>query len=231
MSQKIFTSTFLRYALLPLFLLIFLFPLSGQDDARSKKIIDDMADKFKSYPSVFLNFSLSTTLLQGKPETEQEWKIWIKNNMYKLEIPDYVIYFDGSRIYQYMPEHHEVNIAKPDLDENDADFQMLNPLSFFHLSSKSFKTNFVKESVLNKRNVYEIDLYPIQIRTANYSRIRIMVEKTTLQLVYLKAFMIDGTNHALSFKPYEIQKTALRDAFFKFNHLEHPNVEVIDLTF
>jgi len=216
-----------------LFSIFFLFNAYSQvDDPRSKKIIDDMAARFKTYPSVSLNFSAVVTQLRTDSDTEFEGKIWVKNdNMYKLEIPDQVFFFDGSKIYQYLPDVKEVNVTKPDPNENDEIFQLLNPLSYFDISSKSFKSNLVKESTMNNRKVYEIDLYPIQLKTTQFSRIRIMVERTSLQLVYLKAFMKDGTHYALTFKPYDIHKTALRDSFFRFNSLEYPNVEVIDLTF
>ena len=131
----------------------------------------------------------------------------------------------------YIPEVKEVNVNKPDPDEDDEDFQLLNPQTYLNISSKSFKSKLVKESTLNNRKVHEIDLYPIQLKTTKYSRIRLMVEKSTLQLVHLKAFLKDGTQYTLSFKPYEVLQTALRDSFFTFNTLEHPNVEVIDLSF
>ena len=129
-----------------------------------------------------------------------------------------------------MPNFNEVNISKPDPDESDEDFQLLNPQTYFNISSKSFRSNLVKESVQNSRSVYEIDLYPIDVKATKYSRIRVMVEKSTLQLVYLNVFMKSGTNYTLSFKPYNVLP-ALRDSFFTFNKLEYPNVEVIDLTF
>jgi outer membrane lipoprotein-sorting protein len=203
----------------------------GQDNTRSQKIIDDMIAKFKTYPSVSINFSATTTQLQDKSEVDYEGKLWLKGNRYKLEIPDYVLYFDGSKNYLYYPEVNEVNITKPDPDEDDEDFQLMNPQALFNLSSKNFKSTLVKESTQNGRRVYEIDLYPIQLKTTKYSRIRTMVEKSTLQLVYLKAFLKDGTQHTISFKPFDIHQTALRDSFFTFNRLEHPNVEMIDLTF
>jgi len=212
-------------------LFFFLFCAYGQDDARSKKIIDDMTAKFKTYPSVSLSFSAITTHWQNQPETEQVGKLWLKSNKYKLELPDFVIFFDGSKIYQYLPAVKEVNVTKPDPDEDDENFQLLNPQSYFNLSSKSFKSNLVKESTINNRIVFEIDLYPINIKTTNFSRIRVMIEKSTLQLVHLNAIMTDGTQHALSFKPYEIPLTELRDSFFTFNKSEHPGVEVFDLSF
>ena len=215
-----------------LFMLLFSLCAYGQqDDPRSQKIINDMTAKFKSYPSVSLSFSAVITQLQDKSEAKWEGKIWLKSNKYKLEIPEFVFYFDGSKIYQYLPDVNEVNITKPDPAENDEVFQLLNPHTYFNLSSKIFKSSLAGESVQNNRRVYEIDLYPIQLKTTQFSRIRIMVEKTTLHMVYLKAFMKDGTHYELSFNPYQIPIPVLSDSFFTFNKSEHPNVEVIDLTF
>lgn len=208
-----------------------LFCAYGQNDARSQKIIDDMAAKFKSYPSVSLPFSATVTNWQGQQETEQEGKLWLKGNKYKLELPEFVIFFDGTKIFRYLPEVKEVNVTMPDPNENDEVFQLLNPQTYVNLSSKSFKCNLVKENTINNRQVYEINLYPINIKTTNFSRIRVMIEKKSLQLVYLKAFMNDKTQYDLSFKPYETYQTTLRDSFFTFNKSEHPGVEVIDLTF
>ena len=205
---------------------------SQVDDPRSKKIIDDMTARFKSYSSVSLDFSISIENLQNGSETNQAGKVWVKSDKYKLEVPDYVIYFDGTKIYQYMPlPINEVIITKPDADEDDEDFQLLNPQTYFNLSSKNFKSNFVRESTHSSREVYEIDLYPIHLNTTKYSRIRIMVDRSTLQLVYIKAIMKNGIHYTLNFKPYSILQPALRDSFFVFNRNEHPNVEVIDLTF
>ena len=226
MSKKIF------FLLSSLFTFLFLLCADGQqNDPRSQKIIDDMTAKFKTYPSVSLSFSAIITQLQDKSEAKWDGKIWLKSNKYKLETPEYgIYYFDGSKIYQYLPEVNEVNITKPDPTENDEVFQLLNPQTYFNLSSKSFKSNLVGESTQNNRRIYEIDMYPIQLKTTQFSRIRIMVEKSTMHLAYLKVFMKDGTHYELSFKPYQIE-FALSDSFFTFNKSEHPNVEVIDLTF
>ena len=225
MSKKLFISH------CSLLISLFLLSAHGQDDTRSQKIIDDMVAQFKSYPSVSISFSANVSQRQDDSETEQEGQLWLKGNRYKLEIPDQVFYFDGSKIYHHLRKVKEVNVAKPDPDNDDEDFQLMNPQTWFHLTSKNFESNLLKESTQNGRKVYEIDLYPIRLKTTKYSRIRVMVEKTTLQIVYLHVFMIDETQYAISFKPYNILPTALRDSFFVFNRLEHPDVEVIDLTF
>ena len=212
--------------------LFIVFCVSGQDDERAQKIVDDMTARFKTYPSVSISFSATTTTrFPEESETELEGKIWVKGTKYKLETSEYVIYYDGSKIYQYMPTVNEVNIMKPDSDETDEDFQLLNPQSYFNISSKTFKSYLIQESSQNNRAVYEIDLYPRDVKTTKYVRIRITVDKTTLQLAQLKVVMRDGTHYTLAFKPYSIFQTALRDSFFTFNKQEHPNVEMIDLTF
>ena len=221
--MKIFTT---------LFSLLFLFCAYGQvDDPRSKKIIDDMAARFKSYPSVSIDFS-ATIMQRNQSVTEMTGKIWVKgSNMYKLELPEMVISSDGTKIYQHQLEVKEVIIQKLDPNEDDGYFQLLNPQSYFNISSKSFNSNLVRESTHNNRRVSEIDLYPIQLKTTQFSRIRIMIERTTLQIAYLKVFMKDEIQYELNFKPYDIQQTPLRDSFFTFNRLLFPNVEVIDLDF
>ena len=210
-------------------ILLFFVSAYGQvDDPRSKKIIDDMAAKFKTYPSVAIDFS-ATEIQQNRSNSELEGKLWLKGKLYKLELHDQVISFDGTKIYQHLLDVKEVNIMPHDPTEDDEDFQLMNPQTYFNISSKSFTSNLVRESTQYNRRVYEIDLYPIHLKNTQFSRIRIMVERTTLQLVYLKAFMTDN-QYELIFKPYEIQQTPLRDSFFTFNRLLYPNVEVIDLT-
>ena len=107
----------------------------------------------------------------------------------------------------------------------------MNPQTYFNLSSKNFKSKLVKESTQDNRKAYEIDLYPIQVKTTKYSRIRLTVEKSTLQIVSMQAFLKDRTQYALSFKPYNVLQTALHDSFFTFSAIDHPGVEIIDLTF
>ncbi len=218
--------------ILRVFLTLFCFVscLYGQDDSRSKKILDELAAIFKTYPSVQVDFSATVVQLQDKSESTYRGKIWLKGNKYKLEIPDYIFYFDGTKLYQYMPEEKEVNVSRPDMDEEDEELQLLNPQTFFNLSSKNFKSTLAKESTQYNRKVSEIDLYPLQVKTTKYSRIRLYVEKGTSQMVYLKTFQKDGTQYTLTFSPYDIQK-ALPDSFFTFNAAEHPGVLVNDLTF
>ncbi|MDR2847513.1 MAG: outer membrane lipoprotein carrier protein LolA [Bacteroidales bacterium] len=215
-------------------IIILLFPLvsmQGQSDTRSPQILDDMVAKFKSYPTVQLNFTANVIQLQDKSETKETGKIWLKGNKYKLELlPSSILYFNGVKLFQYLPEVKEVNVTQPDMEQDNEDFQLLNPQSFFNLSSENFKSNLAKESTQYNRKVYEIDLYPVRLKTTKYSRIRLFVEKTSLQIVYLKAVMKDGTRYELTFEPYNVQKS-LPDSFFEFQASLYPGVEVIDLTF
>ena len=203
--------------------------LYGQDDSHSKKILDEVAAKFKNYPCVQIDFSMTVAQLQNDSEITHKGKIWLKSDKYKLEIPENTLYFDGTKLYHYMSDVKEVNVSRPDMDDNE-ELQMFNPKTFFNFSSKNFKSDLVKESTQYGRRVMEINLYPVDIKSSGYSRIGLYVEKGTSQIVYLKAVMKNGTRYTLTFSPYNILK-ALPDAFFIFNASEHPGVEVIDLTF
>jgi outer membrane lipoprotein-sorting protein len=190
-----------------------------------------MITKLKAYPSVQLNFSAKVIRMQEHSETSENGKIWLKNNKYKLELlPEHILYFNGVKLYQYMPEVQEVNVTQPDMDGENETFRIFNPASFFRLTSDNFKSHLVKESDQYNRKVYEIDLYPVRLKTTGYSRIRLFVERESLQLVYLKAYMKDGVQYVLTFEPYHVLKS-LPDTFFEFPVHLHPEAEIIDLTF
>ncbi|MDR0386219.1 MAG: outer membrane lipoprotein carrier protein LolA [Prevotellaceae bacterium] len=208
----------------------FLLCAYGQEDSRSQKILHDLSEKFKTYPGVEIKFSVAAKQFYSDSESTYTGSIWLKGNMYKFVTEDYIIYFDGSKIYQYMPEVNEVNVALPETGTENEDFQLMNPQTFFTFSSKNFKSNLVKESTQNGRKVYEIDLYPVQIKDSQYSRVKLYIENSSLQIAGLNAFMKDGTQYRLSFEKYKVLQT-LSDSFFKFNAKEYPGVEIIDLTF
>jgi len=201
-----------------------------QSSARAQEIVNSMTARIKTFPSVSLNFTLNIIQLQEDTETEQEGRMWLQNNMFKLETPDYVVFFDGTNFFQYMPEFREAYKMPHDPASNNEDFQLLNPMTYFNISPNNFRTFLLRESTQNSRSVYEIDLIPVDVFGTSYSRIHLMVERSTMQLAYLKVFMKDGMHIALTFKPYSII-SALSNSFFTFNPAEHPNVELIDLSF
>jgi outer membrane lipoprotein-sorting protein len=197
---------------------------------RSQKILDDMAIRIKTYAGVQLSFSATVTQLQDKSESTHAGKIWLKDDKYKMELSDQTLYFNGVKLYQYLPEVKEVNVTQSDMSEDDDDLQLFNPKALFRLSSKNFRSNFVREGMENHRKIFEIDLYPVQVKTTRYSRIRLCIEQETLQMAHLKAFMKDGTQYAIDFAPYVMERD-LPDSFFEFPASAHPDVEINDLTF
>lgn len=205
----------------------------AQSDQKSEKILAELSARFKAYNSLTIKFNTTITNLQSNTNSTSKATLHLKQEKYKLILPDMEIMFDGKKLYNYLSDVDEVTISIPEDAEGGelSDFQLLNPKTFYNLSSTHFKSNFVKEEPYNNRQGVTIDLYPKNIKSSHYSRIRLHIEKNTLQLIHLKAFMKSGIHYDLDFEKYVIPNPTLSDTIFTFNKKEHPTTEIIDLTF
>ena len=139
------------------------------------------------------------------------------------------ITFDGKSIYTYLKEAKEINITKPEPSKtNNGEFFFSNPRDLFKVRN-DFKPTLVKETNIGATLCYEIDLYPINLKT-NYSRIRMHIDKTTFQIVDTKIFMKDGTQHLIEFKNFQ-PNIDMADSEFLFDQKKYPGTEVNDMRF
>lgn len=204
--------------------------LKAQNDPQAKAILDQVSARNKAYKTVSSDFTITTTSSRNGSSSSRKGSLIMKGEKYLIRLPESEIYFDGKDVYNYLPESNEVNITKPkEASSNGNDFFVTNPQDIFKIYQKNFKYKFIRENVVKGKNIYEIDLYPVDLKK-NYSRIRMQVDKNTSQIVSLKAFFKDGTQHTVSLDKFETNQT-LPDSLFVFDQAKHPGVEVIDLRF
>jgi outer membrane lipoprotein-sorting protein len=219
-----------------LFLLSFIILLAGtfaysQDGSKSKPILDKVASVNSGYKTIKADFTLTTTtsVPKDQPHTESG-KILIKGDKYHLFLSNSDIIFDGKSIYTYAKEANEINITKPEPSKADnGDFFFSNPKDVFKGYNKNFKSTLIKETSINNVPCYEIDLYPINLRT-KYIRIRLHVNKSTYQIISMKLFLKDGNQHLLEFTNFS-PNLNLDDKDFIFDSKKYPNAEVNDMRF
>lgn len=203
----------------------------AQDDAKSKSILEKVASTHNKLKTFKVNFKFTSSNIGTKePARIESGKLLIKDTKYHLTIPNSDIVFDGKSVYNYLKEPNEINITKPEPTKMDkGDFFFSNPRDIFKGYNKNFKSTFIKETNINKYQCYEIDLYPIDLKT-NYSRIRMHIDKVTYQLIDIKLFQKDGNQHLLEFSDF-VANAPLDDKEFAFDTKKYPNAEVNDMRF
>lgn len=206
------------------------FSMNAQTSDQSKQLLEQSSTKNNGYKTIKADFKFSTSNLQNDKKINETGKIAIKGDNYHLSLSNTEIIFDGKAVYTYLKEANEVNITKPEPSKKDNGvFFFSNPHDVFKIYSKDFKSKLIQETTIGSLPCYEIDLYPIDLKT-KYSRIRMHIAKTNLQILDLKIFQKDGTLYLLEFTSF-ITNSDISETEFTFDSKKYPKAEINDMRF
>jgi outer membrane lipoprotein-sorting protein len=198
-------------------------PTYKEVDPKAKTILDKVSANNKAYKTIHANFAVISENKKDNTSDSKKGYIWIKGNEYKVDLSVSTIFYDGKTQWTYMKESNEVNVSTPDPNDDN----MLNPAKIFTIYEKGYKIRFVKESFEKNHALYEIELYPIDLKK-DFTKIDLKIDKDKMQIFSMKRFGKDGTNfyiEIISVKPNE----EMTDAMFVFDKTKYPKVEVNDM--
>ncbi|HUS87531.1 MAG TPA: outer membrane lipoprotein carrier protein LolA [Bacteroidales bacterium] len=193
--------------------------VNGQVDPVATNILDKFSQKALSAPAVTMEFELNIVDEVEKSSTSSDGKLVIKDNMYKLELPDNIIWFDGSAVWTLAPEVEEVTINEPDTTNTSF---ISSPDQLFKLYRNGYKQRLLEET--GRGSV--IDLYPDEI-DADFIRIRLLINGS-YDLLEAEYKSKDGYIVFVKINNYDL-RSRYDNAFFLFDRNKYPNVDIIDM--
>ena len=207
------------------FILFFLIVISGtlfgQKDPVAKSVLDKFSEKALTAQSVMLDFSLTVTDEVNSTTSESQGVLIVKGDMYKLDLPENIIWFNGTTIYTYAPEVEEVTVTEPDPDDEKF---LSSPGLLFTLYRDGYKYRLIGESP----DGYLIDLYPEEPVT-EFSRIRLHITRNHL-LAEAEYKRKDGITMVITINNSDLTKK-YPESFFNFDPGNYSEVEIIDMRF
>jgi len=213
------------------FILLFLMgcQIFAQNDPQAKTILEKVNAKNKSYKTIKADFKFTTTSAQQNQSNSESGKIMFKGEKYHATMTNSEIVFDGKSVYTYLHKDNEINITKPKPSTEKDESFMSNPRDIFKVYDKDFKSKLIKQDMVAGIPTYEIDLYPIDLKS-KYSRIRMEINKNNFQIISIKVFAKDGMQYFLEFSNFSTN-TEIADTEFVFDTKKYPNAEVNDMRF
>jgi outer membrane lipoprotein carrier protein len=208
--------------------ILFLFiscTILAQQDPDAKKILDSFSKKTKSYSAYSAKFTIESENKQNGEKQSNTGEILIKGDKYRMNLNKTIIYYDGSNIFNYLPESNEVSIVKPDKKKDDSFFK--DPSKLFNIYTKDYKFRLIGETTINDVVCYEVDLYPFD-SNKKYSIIKLLIHKDKLELVKAKVIMKSGIHYILNIQTFNSTIKAT-DKDFVFDVKLHKDIEVVDL--
>lgn len=194
--------------------------LKGQNDPEAVRILDKFSSVAQAAPSVSLKFRMISVNQAENMNDTVSGSIIMTRNMYRLELPGNITWFNGSVSWNYLIPEKEVTITRP--DRKDDSF-MSKPSAIFTLYKEGYKARLLEEDSRS----YVVDLYPEDIKS-ELIRIRLSVSKSSSSLLGAEYRRKDGLVVYLVVDEYNL-KASYEQSFFTFNPKEYRGVEVIDM--
>ncbi|MFZ1664597.1 MAG: outer membrane lipoprotein carrier protein LolA [Flavobacteriales bacterium] len=195
----------------------------GQDDPKSRAIVDQLIAKNKSYTSFDADFTSRLVNTASKLDVKQEGNIKVKGRKFRLTLLDNVVINDGTALYTYSKKSNEVSISDPkDMDET------LDPANLFNVYEKGFKSLYVGASMEDGVAVETIKLFPLDPAKKAFHTVILTVDKNKMEPRKVLMKYKDGNEVTYTLKNFKPNQEMV-DALFSFDKAKYPGVEVNDM--
>jgi outer membrane lipoprotein-sorting protein len=194
------------------------------EDPAAKAVFERVKKRYDAYKTLTVNFSLNIDIPE-QPTIKQKGTLVQDGKKYKLDLTDQMLMSDGNDLWLFLKEKKEVQIN--DIDEGDD--TVLSPIDLLNIYERDdFEYALVNELKNNKGQlVQQIELKP-RNKGADYSKIRIEIEKSKAEILGMKAFFTDGVRYTVEVDEVIPNKT-IPASTFVFQTSDYPGVKVEDL--
>lgn len=207
------------------------YSLNGQVSSRSDKdpkakaTLDMMKKRYESYTSLDIPFTLEMELPE-QPKQVQKGQFTRKGIKYKLVMDQQTVLCDGKSLWVILPKEKEVQINDmPDPLQND---DVLSPEALFGIyKRKDLSYVVLKEFVERGKSLQQIGFKPID-KMADYSKLELILDKKTGEIITFKAFAKDGSRFLFRFGTPKVNQS-IPDVFFQYKKSDYPAFYVEDL--
>ena len=197
---------------------------ASESDPKAKAVLDKVKKRYQSYKSMAADFSLEIEFPE-QPVEVQKGMLKQQNDKYYMKIGTQEILSDGTAVWFIFNNNKEVQIN--DIPEDD-DMGLMTPQSLFSFYEQDeFVYVLVNEFMEKGKAVQQIEFKPLD-RNADYSKLRLTVNKKTSEIVRMKAFAKDGSRYTFSIGKLTANK-AIADANFTFDKSKYAGYYIEDL--
>ena len=194
----------------------------AQYDAKAKKILDAMSNKYQSIHSFSANITYTLENKEDDIYESFEGEIGIKGEKFRLVASEQEIIINDGNVWTYLAEENEVNIDTYDPEEDD-----VTPSNIYNLYKSGYKYILFGEKTIDDEIYDIVDLSP-EDKDSDYFHIRLFISKNNKVLRRFTLFAKSGNHYIYDISDFN-PKANLPDSYFVFDARKHKDVEVIDL--
>ncbi|QCX38026.1 outer membrane lipoprotein carrier protein LolA [Aureibaculum algae] len=195
----------------------------AQDDAKAKKLLDDVSNKISKYENIYVQFKYNLDNTKEKVHQETRGDVTMKGDLYNVNFLGTNQFFDGKKTYTIITEDEEVNIS----DAEDNEEGTITPSKFFTFYKKGFNYKWDVIEDISGRKIQYIKLIPID-SNSDIKHILLGVDINTNHIYKLIETGNNGTVTTLTVSEFKTDQ-AISKTLFTFDKSKYENYIINDL--
>jgi len=196
-----------------------------QQDPEAERYLQAVSDQFKMNEGYMIRMDYVHEDIMRETSVEGEGTIWMKGVKYKIVVDEYIVYFDGNKLYSQNTDTEEVYVSIPDPD--DPGYLQAVPIRIIKSYEQDFKYRFMGNTPFMGKDRVEVQLYPKEL-TGPYSMLKMFINPGTLKLEIIQLKHKEGIQYTMILSEIKGNQQ-LQDDTFTFNPDAFPGTEVIEL--
>jgi outer membrane lipoprotein-sorting protein len=197
----------------------------AQQDPKADRYLQAVSDQFDLDEGYLIHMDYIREDIMRETSAEGEGVIWMRGLKYKIEVDEYIVYFDGKKLYSQNTDAEEVYVSTPDPDEPG--YLQAVPIRIIKSYQKDFKYRLIGTQPFMGKDRIEVQLYPMDL-TGPYSMLNMYIHPQTLRLEGIQLKHKEGIVYTMILKEI-LGNQQLDDHMFAFDPAAYPETEVIEL--
>ena len=201
------------------------FTRTTDSDPAARAVLEKMKMKYEGYNSLQVDFTLSLEIPE-QPINEQEGTMLQQSESYRLNMGDRIIVSNGESVWLYLEKNKEVQIN--DVEEDAEPGTISSPRDMLRAYEwDNYIYVLVNEFTEKRQVIQQIEFKPTD-RDTDFSKIRLTLDKKTLDVVQIKTFGKDGSRYTLTIDKL-LPNATVNASVFSFTKKECPDCHFEDL--
>lgn len=186
-------------------------------DAKAKKLLDNVSKTIQSYENISIDFSFELHNTEENIRQKNKGKLQLKGNKYRLSYLGMTQLFDGKKIYSIIPDNEEIIIeSKGDSEENTISPEKL---LHFYKDGYNYKMDIIQN--VKGRNIQFVELLP-KDSNSEIKTILLGIDTKTNLIYKLIETGSDNTKTTITVNSFQTDK-ALSKSLFIFDAKKYPD--------
>jgi outer membrane lipoprotein carrier protein len=179
-------------------------------DPAAKAVLEKMRKKYEAYGTIEAEFSLEIEVPQ-QPKQTQKGVLTQQAEKYRLKFNDRTMVSDGKSVWLHIPKNKEVQIN--DVEEDEDEGGISSPQDLLKAYAwKDYMYAITNEFSEGGKILQQIEFKPTN-KANDYSKVRLTLDKKTLEIISIKSFGKDGSRYTLTVNKLTPNKTVPASTF------------------